>query len=419
MMYQSFSKRQLLAMTWWNRPGLGSLDGILCDGAIRSGKTLSMVTGFFLWSMANFDGCCFGLCGKTIGALRRNIVGNLQTWLGDTVQIRENRSENKLVVSRDGRQNTFYLFGGQDESAYKLIQGITLAGVLLDEAALMPRSFVEQACARCSVAGSKLWFNCNPEGPEHWLYKEWIQKAKQKHLLHLHFTMEDNPGLDPAIKKRYEAMYTGAFYRRYVLGQWCMAEGLVYDFRPEKHIAQDVPQNGQYFISVDYGTRNPFSAGLWCVAGGRAVRLREFYHSGRESGRMYTDEEYHKELVKLAGGLPVETVVVDPSAASFIATIRAHGVFSVRKAKNEVLGGIRLVAELLRQGVLQVTPACRDSIREFSLYRWEENGEADRVCKENDHAMDDIRYFCATVLRRNRQIRQRIGGNSDEKMATE
>lgn len=418
MMYQSFSKRQLLAMTWWNRPGLGSLDGILCDGAIRSGKTLSMVTGFFLWSMANFDGCCFGLCGKTIGALRRNIVGNLQTWLGDTVQIRENRSENKLVVSRDGRQNTFYLFGGQDESAYKLIQGITLAGVLLDEAALMPRSFVEQACARCSVAGSKLWFNCNPEGPEHWLYKEWIQKAKQKHLLHLHFTMEDNPGLDPAIKKRYEAMYTGAFYRRYVLGQWCMAEGLVYDFQPEKHITQNVPQNGQYFISVDYGTRNPFSAGLWCVAGGRAVRLREFYHSGRESGRMYTDEEYHKELVKLAGGLPVETVVVDPSAASFIATIRAHGVFSVRKAKNEVLGGIRLVAELLRQGVLQVTPACRDSIREFSLYRWEENGEADRVCKENDHAMDDIRYFCATVLRRNKQIRQIIGGESDEKMAT-
>ena len=419
MMYQSFSKRQLLAMTWWNRPGLGNLDGILCDGAIRSGKTLSMVTGFFLWSMANFDSCCFGLCGKTIGALRRNIVGNLQTWLGDTVDIKENRSENKLVVSRDGKQNTFYLFGGQDESAYKLIQGITLAGVLLDEAALMPRSFVEQACARCSVAGSKLWFNCNPEGPEHWLYKEWIQKAKEKRLLHLHFTMEDNPGLDPAIRQRYEAMYTGAFYRRYVLGQWCMAEGLVYDFQPEKHITQDIPTGGHYYISVDYGTQNPFSAGLWCVVGGRVVRLREFYHSGRESGRMYTDEEYHRELVKLAEGLPVEMVVVDPSAASFIATIRAHGVFSVRKAKNEVLSGIRLVAELLRQGVLQVTPACRDSIREFALYRWEENGEADRVCKENDHAMDDIRYFCATILRRNREIRQKIGGDFNEKVATE
>jgi len=401
MMYQSFSKRQLLAMTWWNRPGLQDYAGIICDGAIRSGKTLSMVTGFFLWSMACFHGNSFALCGRTVGALRRNLVSNLHSWLGDTVDIRESRSENKLTVSdKRGRRNTYYLFGGQDESSYKLIQGITLAGVLLDEAALMPRSFVEQACARCSVAGSKLWFNCNPEGPEHWLYKEWIQKAEQKQLLRLHFTMADNPGLDPAIKQRYEAMYTGVFYRRYILGQWCMAEGLVYDFQPDKHIARTVPDRGRYYISVDYGTLNPFSAGLWCVAEGRAVRIREFYHSGRESCRQYTDEEYHKALVELAGDLPVETVVVDPSAASFIATIRAHGVFSVRKARNEVLDGIRLVATLLQEGVLQFTPACKDTLREFSLYRWEENGETDRVCKENDHAMDDIRYFCATVLRR-------------------
>ena len=417
MMYQRLSKRQLLAMTWWNRPKLQDCEGIICDGAIRSGKTLSMVTGFFLWSMANFHGCCFGLCGRTIGALRRNIVGNLSGWLSDVLDIHENRSENKLVVTdRDGRKNTYYLFGGQDESAYKLIQGITLAGVLLDEAALMPRSFVEQACARCSVAGSKLWFNCNPEGPEHWLYKEWIQKAGQKNLLHLHFTMADNPGLDPGIRARYEAMYTGVFYRRYVLGQWCMAEGLVYAFEPEKHITEDIPQGGRYYISVDYGTRNPFSAGLWCVAGGRAVRIREFYHSGRDSEKMYTDEEYHRALVELADGLPVETVVVDPSAASFIATIRSHGVFSVRKAKNEVLNGIHLVAEMLREGMLQVTPQCTDAIREFSLYSWEEDGQSDRVRKENDHAMDDIRYFCATILRRNKEIRRKIGGNSDEKL---
>ncbi len=407
MTYQSFSKRQILAMTWWNRPKLREFEGIVCDGAIRSGKTLSMVTGFFLWSMANFQGCCFGLCGRTIGALRRNVVNNLYQWLGDMVVIRESRSENKLTVTdRQGNSNTYYLFSGQDESAYKLIQGITLAGVLLDEAALMPRSFVEQACARCSVAGSKLWFNCNPEGPEHWLYKQWIQKAKEKKLLRLHFTMADNPGLDPVIRQRYEAMYSGVFYRRYILGQWCMAEGLVYEFVPEKHITAELPQSGRYYISVDYGTRNPFSAGLWCVSGGRAVRLREFYHSGRDSGKMLTDEEYHRALVELAGGLPVETVVVDPSASSLIAAIRAHGVFSVRKARNDVLSGIHLVASLLREGAIQFAPVCKDSIREFSLYRWDENGEADRVVKENDHAMDDIRYFCATILRRNKETRR-------------
>ena len=410
MTYQSFSKRQMLALTWWNRPALQRYDGIICDGAIRSGKTLSMVTGFFLWSMTSYQGCAFALCGRTVGALRRNIVDHLHTWLGDAVDIRESRSENKLTVTIGaGRRNTFYLFGGQDESSYKLIQGITLAGVLLDEAALMPRSFVEQACARCSVAGSKLWFNCNPEGPEHWLYKEWIQKTREKNLLHLHFTMADNPALDPAIRKRYEAMYTGVFYRRYILGQWCMAEGLVYDFQRSKHIANTLPECGRYYISVDYGTCNPFSAGLWCVTGEKAVRIREFYHSGRDSGRQYTDEEYYTALEKLAGGLPIETVVVDPSAASFIATIRAHGKFSVRKARNEVLNGIRLVATYLQEGVLQFAPECKDTLREFSLYRWEENEETDRVCKENDHAMDDIRYFCATVLRR--QLRRKTEEN--------
>ncbi len=376
-----------------------------------------MVDGFFLWSMANFKGAVFGICGKTIASLRRNVIGNLYQWLGDVFSIKDYRSENKLVVTNGkGNVNVYYLFGGQDESSYKLIQGITLAGILLDEAALMPRSFVEQACARCSVPGSRLWFNCNPEGPEHWFYKEWIQKLKEKNLLRLHFTMEDNPGLEDQIRQRYERIYTGLFYRRYVLGQWCVAEGLVYDFQPEKHITKDIPRGGRYYISVDYGTRNPFSAGLWCVDGGRAVRVREFYHNGRDSGRTLTDEEYYGRLEELAGDLNVETVVVDPSAASFIATIRAHGRFSVRKAKNEVLDGIRLVAGMLKAGVLQFAPECVDTIREFSLYRWEEQGHCDRPCKENDHAMDDIRYFCATVLRRNPQIQKMMGGMTDEKV---
>ncbi len=369
-----------------------------------------MVVGFFLWSMARFDGEVFGICGRTIGALRRNIITNLHGWLGDILDIREYRTDNKLVVTNaNGQQNTYYLFGGQDESAYKLIQGITLAGVLLDEAALMPRSFVEQACARCSVAGSKLWFNCNPQGPQHWLYKQWIQKAAEKNLLHLHFTMEDNPALDPVVRQRYERLYNGVFYRRYILGQWCMAEGLVYDFDPQKHLCDQLPKTGRYYISVDYGTRNPFSAGLWCVAEGKAVRIREYYHNGRDSGVMKTDEEYYRAVEQLAGTLPVECIVVDPSAASFIATIRHYGRFSVRRALNDVLPGIRLVAALLKAGVLQFHPCCQDTIREFGLYRWEKDG-TDRVQKTDDHTMDDIRYFCTTVLRRDREIRKLLEG---------
>lgn len=411
MIYRNFSKRQLIAMTWWNRPGLKAYDGILCDGAVRSGKTVCLVVGFFLWSMTAFHRQTFALCGKTVGALRRNITEHLDDWLGGILQFREFYSQNKLVVrDKDGHENTYYLFGGRDESACQLIQGITLAGVLLDEAALMPQSFVQQACARCSVAGSKLWFSCNPEGPEHWLYREFIQQAKQKNLLRLHFTMADNPALPDAIKARYETLYTGVFYRRFILGQWCMAEGLVYDFDTELHVQPPPPPGGRYYISVDYGTQNPFSAGLWQVHDGKAYRLREFYHSGRDTGRMLTDEEYHEKLVELAGSLPVEQVIVDPSAASFIATIRHHGIFSVRKAKNEVLPGIRWVATLLKTGVLAVSPQCRDSIREFGLYRWDEASQHDSVVKKNDHAMDDIRYFCATVLRRDRETRYLTGG---------
>ena len=401
MIYRKFSKRQMLAMTWWNRPCFKDYEGIICDGAVRSGKTVSMVVGFFLWSMANFSGQNFALCGRTVGALRRNITGNLSEWLGGLVQIREYRSENRLVA-RDttGRENSYYLFGGRDESSCKLIQGMTLAGVLLDEAALMPRSFVEQACARCSVSGSKLWFNCNPEGPEHWLYKEWIRKAEEKNMLRLHFTMDDNPALSPGIRSRYENLYTGVFYRRFILGQWCMAEGLVYEFDPKLHLESPRTQAGRYYISVDYGTRNPFSAGLWQVTGGKAYRIREFYHNGRQTGKMLTDEEYCDALENLAGNLPVEQVVIDPSAASLIAALRRRGRFSVRKARNEVLPGIRLVASLLKAGVLRIGPECKDAIREFGLYRWDDGSEKDGVVKEHDHAMDDIRYFCASILRR-------------------
>lgn len=411
MIYRNFSKRQLIAMTWWNRPGLKEYDGILCDGAVRSGKTVSLVVGFFLWSMSSFRGQTFALCGKTVGAMRRNITDHLGDWLGGILQFRESFSQNKLVVrDRAGHENTYYLFGGRDESACQLIQGITLAGVLLDEAALMPQSFVQQACARCSVSGSKLWFSCNPEGPEHWLYRDFIQQAKAKNLLHLHFTMADNPALPDSIKARYETLYTGIFYRRFILGQWCMAEGLVYDFDPALHVQQPPRPGGRYYISVDYGTQNPFSAGLWQVCSGKAYRLREFYYSGRDTGQMLTDEQYHEKLVELAGTLPVEQVIVDPSAASFIATIRQHGIFSVRKAKNEVLSGIRWVATLLQAGMLVISPQCRDAIREFGLYRWDESSQQDRVVKEHDHAMDDIRYFCATVLRRDREIRNLTGG---------
>lgn len=386
-------------MTWWNRPDLKHKDALICDGSIRAGKTLAMTCGFFLWSMTRFENQTFALCGKTVGALRRNVILQLNDWLGGLFTVTEHRGDNRLTVRLGSRENTYYLFGGQDEGAYMLIQGITLAGVFLDEAALMPRSFVEQACARCSVPGSKMWFSCNPASSQHWFYKEWICKAAGKNALYLHFTMADNPGLSAQVRSRYERMFTGVFYKRYIQGQWCVAEGLVYAFDPEKHLAEP-PKAGRWYISVDYGTCNPFSAGLWCVAGDKAVRVREFYHDGRNTGKTYTDEEYYRALEELAGDAPVEMVIVDPSAASFIAVLRRHGRFRVRKARNAVLPGIRLVTELLRQEKLGFCPGCKDILREFGLYCWSDDPARDAPVKENDHAMDDMRYFCMTVLGR-------------------
>lgn len=401
MRYQRLSNRQKLAMLWWNTPKFKVRDGVIGDGSIRSGKTVSMTVGFVLWAMCCFSGQTFAICGKTIESLRRNIIVHMRDWIPSDLQITERRNDNKLIISDGcGNENTFYMFGGRDESSYTLVQGITLAGALLDEVALMPRSFVEQVMGRCSVEGSKMWFNCNPEGPEHWFYKEWVLKCKEKNMLHIHFTMADNLSLAESIRARYENQFSGVFYRRYILGEWCAAEGLVYDFFGEEQITDKLPERGEYYISVDYGTLNPFSAGLWCWDGKVGTRVNEFYYSGRDEKRQKTDEEYYQDLEALAGDLPIRHVVIDPSAASFIATIRRHGRFTVRKANNDVIPGILTTANLLKAGKCKIHRRCKDARREFSLYRWDEKQSTDRPIKENDHAMDDIRYFCATVLNR-------------------
>ncbi|WP_295584239.1 PBSX family phage terminase large subunit [uncultured Oscillibacter sp.] len=381
-------------LTWWCRQD-DPWEAIICDGAVRSGKTFSMGLSFFLWAQARFDGRQFGLCGKTISSLRRNLLTDLIPCLRRLgFACREKRSENLLVVRFAGHENRFLLFGGRDESSAALIQGSTLAGVLLDEAALMPRSFVEQACARCSVSGSRLWFNCNPEGPQHWFYREWILKARERRALYLHFTMEDNPALSPRIRQRYRRAYSGVFYRRFVLGEWTAAQGLVYDFFDRGRDAVPAPAGpfDRWRISVDYGTANPASFGLWGRMEGVWYRVREMYFDSRRAGHQKTDAEYAADLRALAGNLPVERVIVDPSAASFIETLRREG-FTVVRAVNDVTDGIRVTADLLKQGRIVLCRECEDCLREMELYCWDEKHGSDAPKKENDHAMDEMRYF--------------------------
>lgn len=401
-------------LKWAHLTKFKNRKAIICDGSVRSGKTVSMILGFVHWAMRFFDGKNFGICGKTISSTERNIILPLLNMpdITDYYSLQYIRGENKRIIVRSGSHtNTFFIFGGKDESSYTLVQGITLSGVLFDEVALMPKSFVDQAVARTlSEPEARYWFNCNPESAEHWFYKEWICNTRQKKALHLHFTMQDNPILSPEQIADAERLYTGVFYNRYIKGLWCVAEGLIYpQFDREKHIEQRDNPQGEWYISVDYGTLNAFSAGLWCYDGTTAYRAAEYYYSGRETRKQLTNAQYLQRIQQLAGGHKIECVIVDPSAASFIAELR-NADFTVRKGKNAVVDGIRRVSSALQAEKLRFSPDCKNCIREFGLYRWDESCSEDRPIKENDHAMDDVRYFVNTIMGEEASISRVIGG---------
>lgn len=326
--FKPFSVKQKQVLTWWcpNSP-VKDKDGIIADGAIRSGKTLCMSLSYVLWAMESFNQQNFGMAGKTIGSFRRNVLFWLKMMLASRgYSVVDHRSDNLIVVSKGTTTNYFYIFGGKDERSQDLIQGITLAGMFFDEVALMPESFVNQATGRCSVTGSKFWFNCNPDNPRHWFKVNWVDKCKEKNIIYLHFTMDDNLSLSEKIKERYRSMYVGVFFKRYILGLWCVAEGLVYSmFSEERHVKKEHMTGAlTYVVSVDYGTVNPFSAGLWAFDGWHSQREAEVYYNSREVGKRVDDEEYYKMLKKLIGNRRVECIIVDPSAASFIEVIKKY-----------------------------------------------------------------------------------------------
>ena len=374
-------------------------DAIICDGAVRSGKTSVMMVAFIDWAMREFNGQRFGICGKTVDSATKNIMVPYisMSYAKERYTLRWRRSDKLLEVKRGSVVNWFEVFGGKDESSFMLIQGRTLAGVLLDEVALMPESFVNQALARCSVDGARMWFSCNPDNPNHWFYVNWIKRCSERNALYLHFIMPDNPSLSEKTLARYEAMYTGVFYRRYIMGEWCLAEGLVYDFS-EANITDEIPDFADYYISIDYGTLNPFSCGLWAVNGNKAVRIKEYYYDGRANYKQLTDEEYCDAVETLTDGYEIKRAIIDPSAASFITALKRRG-FRVQQADNAVLDGIRRTAVYLKNGNIKIHRCCTDAIREFGLYRWDDKKTEDAVVKDNDHAMDDIRYFCNTIMK--------------------
>lgn len=411
-----FSQKQSIVMSWWTPTSkYKDFDAIICDGAVRSGKTVSEALSFVLWSMSTFDGKNFALCGKTVGGLRRNVLGPLKQMLKSTGYIIEDsRMEGCFCIGAIDREtkkkvtNYYYIFGGKDESSQDLIQGITLAGVFFDEVALMPESFVNQATARCSVEGAKFWFSCNPNSPFHWFKKEWINKVTEHKVLYLHFTMDDNPSLSEDVKNRYKTLYTGVFYKRYILGLWVAADGIVYPmFDPDVHAVQLKRNWTRIFVAGDFGIQNATTFGIfgYYAPERRYHQIASYYHSGRDDGQK-TTKEYADDLKQfLADNLVMpEYITLDPSAAPMIVELRKdpyfarHGI-DILPAKNRVDLGIQVVSFLLNERKFTLDPSCIKDIEEFTTYAWDSDKldkGVEEVIKIDDHAMDKIRYAIMT-----------------------
>ncbi len=402
-------------MTWWlPESSVNDFDGIILDGSIRAGKTLPESVSFVDWAMYTYHDTNLGMAGKTLGALRRNVIGPLKQVLpGRGYKVRDYRSaeEPHLEISKGRKTNYFHLFGGNNEKSQDPVQGFTGGGFYFDEVALMPQSFVNQAEGRCSLDESKYWYNCNPEGPYHYFKLEYLEKLFEKNLLHLHFTMDDNLSLSLKTKERYERRYSkgSTFYRRFILGEWCMAEGRIYDFftedRLKGYVVDALPQSfDRYHIGIDFATSSVCvflligrSQGIWYL-------IREIYWDAQKQGRQKTDSEYSRDF----GGLVKDIrprVDCDPGGggAGLIAQLRKdYPGLLINSAMNEVIPGIQTTSQALTDGKLKIHSSCVNTIQQLSTYSWDpkaqERGE-DKPVKKNDHAPDALRYAIMRIMR--------------------
>ncbi|MBR3791852.1 MAG: PBSX family phage terminase large subunit, partial [Clostridia bacterium] len=386
-----FSKKQLeywrLANHRWN----------IKQGATRSGKTF---LDYYLIPKRILD--CKGnglivLLGNTRGTLNRNVLEPMRNIWG------------KELVGNIGADNTVNMFGrkvhtlGADKvTQVQKLQGAGIEYCYGDEVTTWNEEVFAMLKSRLDKPNSLFDGTCNPDSPNHWLKKFLDSDAD---IFLQHYTIDDNPFNSPEFVKNLKKEYFGTvYYDRFILGEWAAAEGLVYPmFSPEKHIVNECEDNnGEFYVSIDYGTNNPTSMGLWHKNTGIATRVSEYYYDSKKTMHQLTDEEYYEALENLVGERKIRYVIVDPSAASFITTIKRHGKFIVKKADNRVLDGIRFCSTLLSKNKLKIHSSCSDIIREFGAYRWDNEAVEDTVIKQNDHAMDDMRYFCQTVMRKER-----------------
>lgn len=334
--------------------------------------------------------------GNTQGTLSRNILTPMREIWGEAL-VGNISSDNTAQIF--GRR--VHILGADNKKHVARLQGMTIEYGYGDEMTTWDEDVFQMLKSRLRCAHSFFDGTANPDTPQHFI-KAFIDSDADVYCQTS--TIDDNPFLPPQFVANLKKEYAGTvYYDRFILGQWAIASGLVYPFvasHPDSYLVRGpiAGMNGRFFVSIDYGTHNPCSMGLWCVQQGRAIRIKESYYDSRNAKRQRTDEEHYAALEELARGYYIQSVIVDPSAASFIETIRRHGRYIVIPAENNVINGIRVTATLLQSGRILLHESCTDSLREFAAYCWDDGAQQDKVIKENDHAMDDIRYFAATVL---------------------
>lgn len=379
----------------------------VAEGAVRAGKTIDNIAAF-AWFIQNGTPDRIHLATGSTAANAKLNIGDangfgLEHIFRGRCRWTKYRGNEALAIKSKGREYIVIFAGGGKADSYKKIRGNSYGMWIATEINLHHENTIKEAFNRQLAARvRRIFWDLNPGNPGAWIYTSYIDCFEDQFgsgYNYEHFTIRDNLTISTQRLAEIERQYdpTSVWYKRDILGQRCPAEGIIYPmFNAVRNIDNAVHQ-GQYYISCDYGIKNPFSAHLWCVESGIAYCLDEYYYDGRKTAPR-TDEEHYTAIEKLVGSRQLEHIVIDPSASSMIETIYRHGRFAVRKANNDVVGGIGAVSTLLQSGRLKYNEKCVNNIKEFGLYSWDMDAAEDKPIKENDHAMDDNRYFVSTVL---------------------
>lgn len=357
------------------------------DGAVRSGKTVSSILRFLKHVRFGPPGDMV-VCGRTFITIKRNVLYTLQNVIGLPVSMSAQNTEMNIF------NRTVHVVGANDERAEGKIRGATFAGAYVDEATLMPEGFFKMLLSRLSIPNAQLFATTNPDSPFHWLKREFIDKPDLD-LKHFHFLLEDNQTLSSDYINALKKEYSGLWYKRYIDGEWCVAEGAIFDFFDEKLHVIDFPLSAAtyYIVGVDYGTHNPCA---FTLIGYNALSYpniwieKEYYWDSAARLRQKTDSEYADDLANFIKTYPIKMIYMDPSAISFRIECNKRGIGPLKEAENEVLDGIRFVSKLMINGTLKICKACKNLLQEMQTYSWDEKSRAlgiDRPKKVNDHCL--------------------------------